>query len=1090
MAIELRLDARRLVTAVACVLMLAGAWLRAAQSAPPAPAAKVVPDTVQEHYRSAFVVAADGGFSRETEVRLKVNTEDGVKAAGTLRFEYERDMSTLTVRYVRVRKPDGTVVETPVASAIDVPAAITRDAPAYTDVYERHINVRGLAIGDVVEYVIRADVRPMFPGHLGLEEEWGVAQATTDGEVTLSAPLSMALTVKTHDRQPAVTEVAGRRLYRWTFSHPEEWTADEVEDLIIARRTRRAAVQVSTFGSWRQAGEAVRQLWRGRAEVTPAIREKAAALTQGKATEAERIAALLAFVSRDVRYVQVSFGVGRLQPHVATEVLGNGFGDCKDKHVLLEALLRAVDIESAPVLVAPGMFLDTTVPSPLQFTHVITRVNTTNGFVWLDATVAPIRAGYLPFVERDHDGLLVPTAGAATIVRTPAEGLEPSGMTSTVTGTLDAKGTLTARVEETATGDLDFGLRLVLRQLTEPQRAEMLQRAYAAIGRNLSDIQVSALDDLSIPLRISGAVVVANYSEWTSGRVAPLLAELNLPPVPTGGAARRPISFGTLAQSRAISRIQLPPGYDASVNGKSSFEQTDARAFAAYRLTVAIESGVLVSERDFDVRAAEVSVALLAEYEEFRKVAVSPAPFVVLRDAWPWNSVSAPRFENRAGKDSHVTQLISQAQRSSPAVAVDLLQKAVELEPTHPSAWSLLGEQMTYTGKIPEGEATMRRQITVAPSSDAFKRIGVTAMRQRRWSVAVGAFREGAARYPDDRDMPAMLGEALITDGKFAEAAVVLQAEADRRPRSSRLQLHLGRAYLRTGQTDKGVAALHAAAQLESGPNVMAFVAYELSAVKRDLPRALDYADRAIKLTLAENETSEISRMPDGSNNAAQRLAFYYEAFGRVLLAQGTLNRAQIYCEASWDLGVRSRAAECLQDLATAREDVGAAERYRSLAKLGNGLYLPAGAVDPGPEVKLNTVLPRDEGASLLAASRAIAASHSFTVTRPAGANGTGFFELLTGPDGKVREARMYSSPGEFEVLVTDLLGRAVGPVLPEDGKARLLRTARVVCSTPGPQPVVTMQSTTQTKGGTVVSSQRETAPREATATTCNVRIN
>ena len=84
----------------------------------------------------------------------------------------------------------------------------------------------------------------------------------------------------------------------------------------------------------------------------------------------------------------------------------------------------------------------------------------------------------------------------------------------------------------------------------------------------------------------------------------------------------------------------------------------------------------------------------------------------------------------------------------------------------------------------------------------------------------------------------------------------------------------------------------------------------------------------------------------------------------------------------------------------------------------------------------------------------------------------------------------MYSSPGEFEVLVTDLLGRAVGPVLPEDGKARLLRTARVVCSTPGPQPVVTMQSTTQTKGGTVVSSQRETAPREATATTCNVRIN
>jgi transglutaminase-like putative cysteine protease len=52
-----------------------------------------------------------------------------------------------------------------------------------------------------------------------------------------------------------------------------------------------------------------------------------------------------------LRYVAVPLGVNSHRPHAAANVLKNGFGDCKDKANLLNALLRAQGIAADLVLV-------------------------------------------------------------------------------------------------------------------------------------------------------------------------------------------------------------------------------------------------------------------------------------------------------------------------------------------------------------------------------------------------------------------------------------------------------------------------------------------------------------------------------------------------------------------------------------------------------------------------------------------------------------------------------------------------------------------------------------------------------------------
>ena len=43
------------------------------------------------------------------------------------------------------------------------------------------------------------------------------------------------------------------------------------------------------------------------------------------------MAALYNYVAQNIRYVSLSFGLGRFQPHSAADVFKNQYGDCKDK---------------------------------------------------------------------------------------------------------------------------------------------------------------------------------------------------------------------------------------------------------------------------------------------------------------------------------------------------------------------------------------------------------------------------------------------------------------------------------------------------------------------------------------------------------------------------------------------------------------------------------------------------------------------------------------------------------------------------------------------------------------------------------------
>ena len=131
----------------------------------------------------------------------------------------------------------------------------------------------------------------------------------------------------------------------------------------------------STFHSWEEIGAWYSNLERERRAPTAEVRAQADEIVRGQTNDLDKIRALYEWVSRNIRYVSLSFGVGRYQPHAAAEVLQNRYGDCKDKTTLLEAMFEAEGFHGLPVLINSKAEIDPDVPTPLQFDHAITFIS-------------------------------------------------------------------------------------------------------------------------------------------------------------------------------------------------------------------------------------------------------------------------------------------------------------------------------------------------------------------------------------------------------------------------------------------------------------------------------------------------------------------------------------------------------------------------------------------------------------------------------------------------------------------------------------------------------------------------------------------
>ncbi len=867
----------------------------------------------------------DGTGAREVTAEVKMLAEAGVKAFAVLSFIYTSANEAVDFDYVRVRKPDGTVVKTPDYNIQDMPGEVTRTAPLYSDIHEKHVAVKGLGVGDTLEYLVRYRVlKPEVPGHFWFEYSFNKVSAVRDEQLEISVPSAKYVKVVSPEFKPVVAEEGTRRVYRWTHTHLEVKEKDP--DELPRRIPPNPDVQMTTFASWDDVGRWYGGLQKDPVAVTPVIQAKAAELTKGLKTDDEKIRALYTFVSLKYHYIGLDFGIGRYQPHAADDVLDNGYGDCKDKHTLLASLLKAEGYDAWPALIHASRKLDPDVPSPAQFNHVITVVSQGGQNTWLDTTPEVAPYGLLMLQLRDKQALVIPTNKAAVLMTTPANPPTPGRQEFSMEGKLDSEGTFTGHAKQSYEGDVGVMLRAAFRQVSESQWKDLVQRFSHGLNfqGDVSEVKVSPPDEIDKPFEISYDYVRKNYGDWENHHTGPPLPLMGLEVVKDAKDRKppEPIVLGELGKVTYHARVQLPAGYDAVAPAPVHLLEP----YAEYTDNTKIEKGVMTTTRELIIKKNEVP---LNDWEEYRKfgIALSDDEFGYITLLGGGNLVVLGKKDgdkdngNKTGSadvDSVFREAYEAAQNHDLQRAKEKYEQVIALDPKYPMAHLNLGGVLLTQGNVPEARAEWRKEQEVNPKDvRAYQVPAISLTYMHLNDEAIQEWRSLLKIDPENRTAAASLGGLLYGAGKYSEAVEILETAVKAAPDSPGLQMQLGSAYLKTGQKEKAISHMQSAAEqdgkLSANPMMLNDVAYALAEGNAAPDLARRYAEEAVK-KLEASSIIETAAADSGARTTAQ-LSMAWDTLGWVYFQSGDTNRAESFVRAAWLLGQRAIVGEHLGEI-------------------------------------------------------------------------------------------------------------------------------------------------------------------------------
>jgi tetratricopeptide (TPR) repeat protein len=709
--------------------------------------------------------------------------------------------------------------------------------------------------------------------------------------------------LKSPDHNYEVRENGDRRTYIWTIKNfvpdrKRDREDDEQDD------DEQLDVQLSTFTDWQQVAHWYANLQSERVVVDDAVRKKAAELTQGATTAAEKSRRLYDYVARNIRYVSLSFGVGRLQPHAASEVMQNGFGDCKDKHTLLEALLRAADIQSYPVLINSSHKLDPEVPSPAQFDHEITAVKLGDRLTWLDSTAEVAPYGLLLYQLRNKQALLASTDANAGLRLTPADSPVRNLEVMKLDGKFSETGALDLTVDLTAQGDSDVPLRAAFRRLPEAQWQRLLEIFSAGWGLEgeVSEVRLDSLEDTSKPFHLTYRCHKGDYfrvpTSGTDFRLLPPIALSRTGPVNLKKAAE-PLDVGPAVERIYSAHIQLPPNF--TLRTPSSVTMT--RDYGEYSSSYNVNGNVLEAGRRLLLKVNELPASRRTDYESFRNVTANELQQVLsasITAVAGAGNVAATKLE---GTPQELQKAATAAlQRRDFTTAADLLKRVVEKDAQRKNAWDQLGQAYAGLNQHDEAIAAFRKQIELdAYHESANRELAVELQRRGELEEAVAAYRKQLAITPYEKAPHKGLGLLLVQMKRDADARSELEAAAAIPPEDPEVRMALAQVYSRTGDAEKAAALLRGVMGVAvTAPGADMFA----SALRDDLdPRQTEREARQTLDQIGEQfDSGEYEKLVPSAFSAMNLVALAWARIGWAKFLQNELLESMQYLNSAWML--------------------------------------------------------------------------------------------------------------------------------------------------------------------------------------------
>jgi TonB family protein len=886
---------------------------------------------VYETVRATLRFENDGTGRREIKVRVRIQSSLGVEKLGQLVFDYNSANERLDIENIRVIKPDGKTIITGPDSVQDLSAPVAMQAPIYSDARQKHVTVSGLATGDILEYSsVNTMVKPLTSGQFWQSWKFINDAPCLDEQVELNIPSNREIKIKSPaDVTPTNRIVGDRKVYTWKTAteHAAETPLPpianakrfDVESLL--RGTQPASsrlISLSSFESWQQVGSWYLDLERDRREPTPGLKAQAEEITKDAKTDMAKVQALYEYVTRNIRYVSLSFGVGRYQPHSAAEVLANRYGDCKDKATLLDALLAAEGIPSATALINSAYAINPDVPTPSQFDHAVTFVSVGGRDIWLDSTAQVAPFEYLLPQLRGKQALVVFPRQPAELKKTPEKLQFAKYYMLQVSGGITGKKLALQLAFETR-GDAEALLRASMIAMPPSKFAQFIslgaKQADPKSDLEITDFKAGDPFDTAMPYRIELYITMTlpdkastNPTSSKAMLSATDMQEILSTVLPDVASPKESLPLS--GPERFVLKIKFTLPDKTSV---TNFHPAHiVKDFAEFSANGSMDVQTLSADLDLNIRAAEIPSDQIAQYAEFRTQVfdgLQHLMHVVKADdaSSTGKSTGSATGASSPTDEEEARQLYASGLNAFNAGnyhgAVELLESSTARDPHNSSAFNDLGRAYTNLRQYPQAVTSFQKAIEINPDEPyAYNNLGLVLMYQHKYEEAVSQFQKQLQINPDDPYVHPNLGRLYRQTKEYDKAAAELELAAKAKPDNPQCAISLARAYREARQPEKAEKALERALEISPVPSIQNDVAYELGEMNVQLDRAEALVKSAIAAASAQTISIDLDHLSMADTKRMCEIAAYWDTLGWIKFHEGDVPQAERFISAAWGL--------------------------------------------------------------------------------------------------------------------------------------------------------------------------------------------
>ncbi|MHC1778426.1 MAG: DUF3857 domain-containing protein [Lentimicrobium sp.] len=461
-------------------------------------------------------------------------------------------------------------------------------------------------------------------------------QSIEMSELKVVNPNNIPLNIKSFNLPPGVSEIRSDFTRSWVFSNlptiPEESMGPPAENFVPYIRIAPEVIQYENYkgkaDTWENYGKFLAGLSTDRRDLSNATVANLTIMVSKASTTREKVSILYKYLQSRTHYINISLGIGGIQPHHASDVDELGYGDCKDLSNYMVAMLDAVGIKSYYTLVnaGEGKYTFEKDQPGHQFNHAIVCVPQESDTIWLECTNQVKPFGHLGSYT-DNRPVLIIKDNSGVLARTPDYPIETNHINSKIEIVHNDEGTA-------ATGHYSFsGLMMdEAVHIANQNKADQLDWNNSNLG--MTDFTITSFkfivnEAIKTTVELDVQFALRSFFTGSNGR---FFASVNLNnPIEVPARVRNrkldlyiPYSF----RNADTVVVTLPAGYKPEQLPESTV--SDER-FGKYTMRSIAAGNKITCIRNFEMYAGTFPPEVYTAYYEFmQKAAVADSKQLVL----------------------------------------------------------------------------------------------------------------------------------------------------------------------------------------------------------------------------------------------------------------------------------------------------------------------------------------------------------------------------------------------------------------------------------------------------------------------------